>query len=86
MKKKLKTEGINENELDQVRGGVRGRTTTDQDPKQFDRDEEPEKDSFFGSFPLLKPFSAENESVNETLSETENVSRVRSNNIRNRRV
>ena len=85
-KKKLKAEAMNEDSLDQVNGGSRNWTPKDSDPRQIDQDDNPTEDSFFGPFTLFKPNSAENELKKEKLSETENVPRVRSNNIRNRRV
>ena len=85
-KKKLKAEAVNENELDQVNGGFRDWTPTESNPRQVDQNDDPMKDSFLGSFTLLKPNKTENELKKENLSETESVTRVRSNNIRNRRV
>ena len=85
-KKKLKAVAMNDNTLDQVNGGFRNWPPKDSDPTQIDQDDDPAEDSFLGPFTLLKPNSAENGLKKEKLSEAESVTKVRSNNIRNRRV
>ena len=83
---KPEIEEMSENELDQVNGGFHDWTPADSDPKQADRNEILTEEAFPGSLTLLKPNPTDNALKNEKLSETETVSRVRSNNIRNRRV
>ena len=86
IEKKPGVKSMDEKELEQVNGGIHDWTSTHSEPKPAGRNEDPVKDTFPGLLTLLSQNSAENERKDETLSETENVTTVRSNNIRNRRV